>query len=178
MEAWIGLGSNLGEPRGNLREAARRLDQVEGVELKRGSGFYRTAPWGNEDQDDFLNAVAVLDTTLKPLDLLKTLLAIEDQMGRKRPGKQWGPRCIDVDLLTYEDLLLKSPDLELPHPRMHLRAFVLRPLLDLDPDFSIPGIGPAAACMAGLKPQRVEYLGSVDRISPWERVANDQSSIK
>jgi 2-amino-4-hydroxy-6-hydroxymethyldihydropteridine diphosphokinase len=162
MEAWIGLGSNLGKPATQLRAAIQKLEQTEGIELKRCSGFYRTAPWGNEDQDDFLNAVVVLDTTFQPHDLLKALLDIEQQMGRERSGEKWGPRCIDLDLLTYEDLLLKTTDLELPHPRMHLRAFVLQPLLELDPDFSIPGVGPAAACLSSLKQQQVEYIGSAD----------------
>jgi len=162
MEAWIGLGSNLGKPEARLSEAIRKLDEIDGIELKCCSGFYRTASWGNEEQDDFINAVAVLDTTLQPLDLLRTLLTIEDQMGRRRSADRWGPRCIDLDLLTYEDSQLKTPELELPHPRMHLRAFVLQPLLELDPDFSIPGVGPAAACLSSLEPQRVERMGSVD----------------
>ena len=162
MEAWIGLGSNLGKPDALLKTAICHLEQTEGIELKRCSGFYRTAPWGNKDQDDFLNAVVVIDTTLQPRDLLKTLLHIEKQMGRERSGEKWGPRCIDLDLLTYEDLLLKSPELELPHPRMQLRAFVLQPVLELDPDFFIPGIGSAAACLSSLEPQQVEYIGSAD----------------
>jgi 2-amino-4-hydroxy-6-hydroxymethyldihydropteridine diphosphokinase len=162
MEAWIGLGSNLGQPEARLGEAISRLKETEGIQLKRCSGFYRTAPWGNVEQDDFINAVAVLDTTLQPLDLLTALLNIENQMGRTRSADRWGPRCIDLDLLTYEDLQLKSPELELPHPRMQLRAFVLQPVLELDPDFSIPGIGPAAACLASLEPQQLEYIGSAD----------------
>jgi 2-amino-4-hydroxy-6-hydroxymethyldihydropteridine diphosphokinase len=162
MEAWIGLGSNLGFPRAHLREAIHSLEEIEGIELSRCSGFYRTAPWGHEDQDEFINVVAVLDTILQPLDLLTALLDIEDQMGRARSSERWGPRCIDLDLLTYEDLQLKSPDLELPHPRMHLRAFVLQPVLELDPDFAIPGIGPAAESLASLEPQPVEYIGPAE----------------
>ena len=165
MEAWIGLGSNLGNPEAHLREAIFRLDQNESIELKRCSGLYHSSPWGNEDQDDFLNAVVIVETTLQPLELLKTLLVIEDRMGRVRDRERWGPRCIDLHLLTYEDSQLKSQELEIPHPRMHLRAFVLQPLLELDPDFSIPGIGPAAACLSGLEPQQVEYIGSADRQS-------------
>ena len=162
MDAWIGLGSNLGQPETRLNEAICRLKETEGIAVKRCSGFYHTAPWGNEDQNEFLNAVAVLVTTLQPLDLLKTLSAIENQMGRTRHSERWGPRCIDLDLLTYEDLLMKSPELELPHPRMHMRAFVLRPLLELDPEFFIPGIGPAAECLSGLGPQRVDIMESTE----------------
>lgn len=163
MEAWIGLGSNLGKPEARLTAALENLARTEGIEVKRCSGFYRSAPWGFEDQDDFVNAVAVVETTLSPRELMKSLLDMEQQLGRERSEARWGPRCIDLDLLTYEDLQLKSPDLEIPHPRMHMRAFVLRPLLELDPEYSIPGIGPAAACLAGLEPQQVEYMGSVDR---------------
>jgi 2-amino-4-hydroxy-6-hydroxymethyldihydropteridine diphosphokinase len=165
MEAWIGLGSNLGEPDARLREAIRRLKDTDSIELKRCSAFYRTAPWGKEEQDQFLNAVLVIDTALQPQQLLRTLLDVEQQMGRKRSGERWGPRSIDLDLLTYEDLVLKSTGLELPHPRMQLRAFVLHPLLELDPDFYIPGIGPAQACLAGLESQAVERLGPAEPIS-------------
>ena len=162
MEAWIGLGSNLGKPRARLREALSMLDQAKGIELKRCSGFYRSAPWGNEDQDDFINAVTVLDTTLQPGTLLNVLLDMEQQMGRERSADRWGPRCIDLDLLTYEDLQLESPGLQLPHPRMQLRAFVLQPILELDPDFVIPGVGPAKTCLSELEPQHVEYIGSAE----------------
>lgn len=162
MEAWIGLGSNLGNPATQLRTAIQKIDLTEGVQLKRCSGFYRTAPWGHEDQDDFLNAVAIVDTMLQPIELLRALWTIEEQMGRRRSGERWSPRVIDLDLLTYEDLQLKSPELELPHPRMQMRAFVLQPVLELDPDFYIPGIGPAEVCLSGLEPQRVEYIEPTD----------------
>ena len=162
MDAWIGLGSNLDRPRAQLTDAFRRLQTSSGIELKKISGLYRTAPWGKRDQGDFLNAVAVVETGLQPWKLLEVLLHIEEQMGRDRSESRWGPRCIDLDLLTYEDLQMKSPRLVLPHPRMHMRAFVLRPLLELDPEFSIPGIGPAAECLSGLGPQRVEIMGSAD----------------
>jgi len=165
MEAWIGLGSNLGEPEARLREAIRRLEESDSIDLKRCSAFYRTAPWGKEGQDEFLNAVLVIDTILQPQQLLTALLDIEQQMGRERSGERWGPRCIDLDLLTYEDLVLKSPSLELPHPRMQLRAFVLHPVLELDPDFYIPGIGPAQASLAGLESQAVESVGPAGPIS-------------
>jgi 2-amino-4-hydroxy-6-hydroxymethyldihydropteridine diphosphokinase len=138
------------------------LDQAKGIELNRCSGFYRSAPWGNEDQDDFINAVAVLDTILQPGALLNVLLDAEQQMGRERSADRWGPRCIDLDLLTYEDLRLESPGLQLPHPRMQLRAFVLQPILELDPDFVIPGVGPAKTCLSELEPQHVEYIGSAE----------------
>jgi 2-amino-4-hydroxy-6-hydroxymethyldihydropteridine diphosphokinase len=160
MDAWIGLGSNLGNPGGRLKEALQKLEDAAGIELRKISGFYRTAPWGKLDQGDFLNAVAMVETELQPGELLDVLLQIEQQMGRDRSTGRWGPRCIDLDLLTYDDLVMKSPCLEIPHPRMHLRAFVLRPLLELDPDFIIAGKQSAKECLSGLDDQDIEYIGA------------------
>ena len=160
--AWIGLGSNRDEPARQLCSALRHLEAVEGMTLQRTSGFYRTAPWGNTEQDFFINAVAVVETDLEPSTVLDTLLEIESRMGRRRSADRWGPRCIDLDLLTYNDLVLTTPGLELPHPRMHQRVFVLRPLLELDGSFVIPGIGPAAIACAGLDNQEVRWLGTAN----------------
>lgn len=159
MEAWIGLGSNLGKPDCQVTTAIERLSVTPGIEVNRCSSYYQTAPWGMPDQDDFINAVVVLDTRFQPHELLRVLLDIELEMGRERSADQWGPRCIDLDLLTYDDVVLNTQDLNLPHPRMHLRAFVLCPVLELDPDFVIPGIGSAAACLSSLEPQAVECIG-------------------
>ena len=160
MDAWIGLGSNLGNPGVQLQEALAQLEHAAGIELRKISGFYRSAPWGKPDQDDFLNAVAVVETELQAGELLDVLLQIELQMGRDRSAGRWGPRCIDLDLLTYDDLVMKSPKLVIPHPRMHLRAFVLRPLLELDPDFMIAGKRSAKECLSALDDQDIEYIGS------------------
>ncbi|MEE8340342.1 MAG: 2-amino-4-hydroxy-6-hydroxymethyldihydropteridine diphosphokinase [Xanthomonadales bacterium] len=160
MDAWIGLGSNLANPGAQLREALLYLEETAGIELRKISGIYRTAPWGKRDQADFLNAVTMIETELQPGELLDVLLQIEQQMGRDRSVGRWGPRCIDLDLLTYNDLVMKSPRLELPHPRMHLRAFVLRPVLELDPDFMISGKRSAKECLSGLDDQEIEYIGA------------------
>ena len=160
MDAWIGLGSNLGNPRVQLQEALAQLEHAAGIELRKISGFYRTAPWGRPDQDDFLNAVAMVETELQAGELLDVLLQIEQQMGRDRSVGRWGPRCIDLDLLSYDDLVMNSPRLEIPHPRMHLQAFVLRPLLELDPDFMIAGKRSAKECLSALDDQDIEYIGS------------------
>jgi 2-amino-4-hydroxy-6-hydroxymethyldihydropteridine diphosphokinase len=162
MDVWIGLGSNLGNPGAQLGEACRHLKAAPGIEFRKISGLYRSAPWGKSDQNDFLNAVAILETNLQPGELLDVLLQIEQQMGRDRSVSRWGPRCIDLDLLTYDDLLMKSPGLELPHPRMHLRAFVLRPLLELDPDFVITGKRSARKCLSKLDDQEIEYIGTIN----------------
>jgi 2-amino-4-hydroxy-6-hydroxymethyldihydropteridine diphosphokinase len=145
MRAWIGLGGNREDSAALLGEALARLAAAPGVALLRCSAIYRSPPWGVRDQPAFVNAVAELETGLAPADLLRQLLAVESGLGRVRAEtSRWGPRCIDLDLLTYGSLIVQSEELELPHPRMHLRAFVLVPLLELDPAFVIPGRGRAA----------------------------------
>ncbi len=134
--AYVGLGSNLDTPLDQLDTALRRLSQLQGTTLLRVSRFYRTKPWGREDQPDFVNAVAELSTTLPPLDLLDALIGIERAHGRRRI-ERWGPRTLDLDLLLYDSQSLESPRLQLPHPRMHERAFVLAPLADLVPGLHI-----------------------------------------
>jgi 2-amino-4-hydroxy-6-hydroxymethyldihydropteridine diphosphokinase len=141
MTAAIALGSNLpspfGSPADNLREALRRMTSLGRV--KAVSSFHSTAPVGYLDQPQFVNAAALLETTLSPLDLLHGLLAIEQAMGRDRkssPPK--GPRIIDLDLLLYGDLILATPELTLPHPAMHKRAFVLAPLAEIAPTITHP----------------------------------------
>jgi 2-amino-4-hydroxy-6-hydroxymethyldihydropteridine diphosphokinase len=148
VRAWIGLGGNREDSAALLREALARIAAVPGIELLRRSAIYRSPPWGIEDQPDFVNAAAELETALEPGPLLRQLLEIERSLGRVRSEtSRWGPRCIDLDLLTYGDLRLHSDELELPHPCMHLRAFVLVPVLELEPGFVIPGRGPAADCL-------------------------------
>ena len=141
MEAWLGLGANLQHPVRQLQKALSRLDQSEGIEVCRVSSFYRTPPWGDENQDDFVNAVVQVETVLGPLALLHQMQSIENVMGRQRSGHQWGPRIIDIDLLLFGSEVMRSEELEIPHPRMHERAFVLLPLSELDADMEIPGQG-------------------------------------
>lgn len=139
--AAIALGSNLpsrfGDPAANLREALRRLE--DHGQLLATSGFHETDPVGYFDQPRFVNAAALLETRLSPLDLLRGLLAIEHAMGRDRstaPPK--GPRIIDLDFLLYGDLVLADPELTLPHPAMHERRFVLEPLAEIAPHMRHP----------------------------------------
>ena len=141
MKAWLGLGSNQQQPMDQLTEALGRLTETKGIGILRTSSFYRTPPWGDEQQDDFINAVVQIETSLEPLNLLGELKTIENLMGRKRSGRRWGPRLIDIDLLLYGDQQLYMDELEVPHPRMHERAFVLIPLAELDPELDIPGRG-------------------------------------
>jgi 2-amino-4-hydroxy-6-hydroxymethyldihydropteridine diphosphokinase len=142
VTAFLGLGSNLGDRLDNLRRAAELLGATPGVRVMRSSRVYETDPVGGPPQPDFLNAVVEVDTDLSALELLAACLAVEQQMGRDRDRQvRWGPRTIDVDILTYgrEEVRSDAPGLEVPHPRMHERGFVLIPLLELDPDPPLPG---------------------------------------
>ena len=137
-EAYLGLGSNLGDKRAMLTGALARLDATPGIRVTARSRFYRTPPWGDTNQDWFLNAAAALDTTLSPADLLAACLQVERQLGRVRERK-WGPRSIDIDVLAYGQEAVDDPDLVLPHPFVLERAFVLKPLADIAPDLVIGG---------------------------------------
>ncbi len=141
MLAWLGLGSNLNQPEIQLQRALASLQELDEVELIQKSGFYQTPAWGDVEQDDFINGVVQISTDLEPLPLLHRLQSVEDEMGRQRSERKWGPRVIDIDLLLYADRVMSSEDLELPHPRMHERAFVLVPLCELAPALEIPGQG-------------------------------------
>jgi 2-amino-4-hydroxy-6-hydroxymethyldihydropteridine diphosphokinase len=137
VRAFIGLGSNLGDRLANLSDAVGRLARTDGVTVTRVSRIYETAPVG-PPQSDYLNAVAEVRTSLPARVLLEALLAIEADLGRVR-GERWGPRIIDLDLLTYGRDEIDEPGLTVPHPRMHERAFVLVPLLELEADPLLPG---------------------------------------
>jgi len=162
VRAFVGLGGNLGDVPRVVRGAAATLAALPGVTGLRLSSLYRTPAWGRTDQPDFVNAVAMLDTALAPMDLLDALLGIEQDFGRSRseaPGDQWGPRTLDLDLLLYGDAVIALPGLTVPHPRMHQRAFVLVPLLELDADVQIPAVGAAADALAVVDRAGIEALG-------------------
>lgn len=141
-EAWIGLGSNMGDRRASIFEALERMDALEGVNVALVSTLLESKPVDVEDQPDFVNAVARLRTTLKPHVLLESLLAIEETMGRKREGMEpRGPRVIDLDLLLFDNVVMHEDAFQLPHPRMHQRAFVLVPMVELSPELVHPVLG-------------------------------------
>jgi 2-amino-4-hydroxy-6-hydroxymethyldihydropteridine diphosphokinase len=162
MRAWIGLGGNHGESAQLMQLALSIIAKHTEISVVRKSGLYRSPPWGVNGQADYINAVAELDTPLQANELLAALLDIETFLGRERGGLRWGPRCIDLDLLTYQDLMISSVHLDLPHPRMHLRAFVLVPILELEPGFVIPGVGPARLELENLDPREVESVQPLD----------------
>ena len=155
--AYVGLGSNIGEPRRQLTEAIIAMSGLPETRLARHSSFYRTAPIGFADQPEFLNAVAALDTRLAPGALLEGLQGIERRHHRERPFAN-APRTLDLDLLLFGEERIARPGLTVPHPRMHERAFVLQPLLELDPAISIPGKGKASAFLPATSSQKVERI--------------------
>jgi 2-amino-4-hydroxy-6-hydroxymethyldihydropteridine diphosphokinase len=151
--AYVGFGGNLGDPAKTLRAAAAELGRRAG-HLAAASPVYRSDPVGLTDQPPFLNAVAAVDTDLDPDALLDVLLAIEAAHGRVRDVR-WGPRTLDLDLVSFDDVVRDDPRLTLPHPRAHEREFVLRPLCDLAPDLPLAG-RPAREWLAALAAQGVE----------------------
>ena len=153
---FIGIGSNLGSKEENITQALELL-KADGRSLVAAvASLYRTDPVGYTDQDWFLNTVAVLETDLSPGDLLGFLLETENKIGRERTI-HWGPRVIDLDILLYGNLTITSTDLQIPHPRLEERAFVVVPLAELFPDLTLPGGSAASNLAAQLsKNQRVE----------------------
>jgi 2-amino-4-hydroxy-6-hydroxymethyldihydropteridine diphosphokinase len=155
--AYVGIGSNLEDPRRNVEQALEELKSLERTTLLRHSSLYRSAPIGYSEQPQFVNAVAALETALAPERLLDELQAIEARHGRRRSFAN-APRTLDLDLLLYGKQTIRLPRLTVPHPRMHERAFVLRPLLELDPQAEIPGKGNAAELLAGCSTQDVQRI--------------------
>jgi 2-amino-4-hydroxy-6-hydroxymethyldihydropteridine diphosphokinase len=147
---YMAFGANLGDREGTIRIALARLAEHDDIQVLRVSALRETDPVGYEDQPRFLNGVALLETILGPRELLEVLLGVERDLGRTRHGPRFGPRTIDLDLLLYGDEVVDEPGLEVPHPRMTERAFVLEPLAELDPDLVIPGRGPVRDFLAGL----------------------------
>lgn len=131
--AYVAFGSNIGDARQNIKDAASALARVPGVRVVKLSGFYETKPWGYESQQNFVNACARLDVEINPFTLLGACLGTEAGLGRVRHIKN-GPRIIDIDLLLYEDQSIETKELILPHPRMNERDFVLVPLRDVADD--------------------------------------------
>lgn len=156
MIAYIGIGANLGDALANVDDALARLGALPSTRLLASSPRYRTAPIDSSG-DDYINAVARIDTALGPHELLDALQSIEQAHGRERPYRN-APRTLDLDVLLYGDQLIDTPNLQVPHPRMLERAFVLVPLLEIAPDVAVPGAGPAqqfAAAVAGQQITRI-----------------------
>ncbi len=152
--AYIGIGSNQGDAHAHVLQAFDGLAQLPSTRLEGRSAFYRSAPIDAPGQGDYVNAAAGVDTELSAAQLLAVLQDLELRHGRERPTPN-APRTLDLDLLLYGDMVLQSAMLTLPHPRMHRRAFVLLPLLDLDPRLEVPGRGTARELLARCAGQRI-----------------------
>jgi 2-amino-4-hydroxy-6-hydroxymethyldihydropteridine diphosphokinase len=149
--AYVGLGANLGVREASIVEAGRLLSAHPDVTVVATATLRETEPWGPVPQPSYLNTALALETELSPNALLEVLLGIERQLGRERTGEErYGPRVIDLDLLLYDSVVLDVPGLELPHPRLHERAFALEPLFELAPDLVVPGRGRVDELLAGL----------------------------
>lgn len=157
IRAYVALGSNLGNPVQTLEDAIDAMAALRGSLLKAISSLYRTAPVGLKHQPDFINAVVAVDTRLGPRELLDELFALEARFGRERSVKN-APRTLDLDLLLHGDTVLDDPELTLPHPRMHERAFVLAPLAEVAPNLMVPGRGSVADLLAACAGQRIHPL--------------------
>ena len=158
--ACVGLGANLGDAQATLRAAINVLAVLPQTRLLAASRLYRTPAWGNEAQPDFINAAVALETDLPAPVLLEQLLATEKQFGRVRQeGQQWGPRTLDLDLLLYGEQVIDLPQLQVPHPYLHQRAFALLPLAEVAADACIPGHGTVRDVLVGMKTCDITPIG-------------------
>jgi 2-amino-4-hydroxy-6-hydroxymethyldihydropteridine diphosphokinase len=155
--AYVALGSNLQQPQVQVSQALKALGDLPQTRVTRRSSLYRTAPVGYDDQPDFINAVAEVETALAPIDLLRALLALEDRHGRERPFPN-APRILDLDLLLYDDVVMQTPELTLPHPRMQDRGFVMLPLAEIAPALQIGAYGTTQVLADACADQGVERL--------------------
>jgi 2-amino-4-hydroxy-6-hydroxymethyldihydropteridine diphosphokinase len=160
--AYVALGSNLQRPQVQVTQALAALERLPQTRVTKRSSLYRTAPVGYDDQPDFINAVAEIETALTPISLLRALLALEDSHGRERPFPN-APRVLDLDLLLYDDIVMQSTELTLPHPRMHERGFVMLPLAEIAPALPIGPYGLARDLAADCGDQGVERIAGQDR---------------
>lgn len=162
-QAWIGLGSNLAHPAQQVRTALQALADLPQTRLLHASSLWHSSAWGGVEQPDFINAVALLHTCLKPLELLDELQAIEHRHQRQRL-QHWGPRTLDLDMLLYDQQQIRHPRLILPHPYLHQRAFVLLPMAEIDPQLNLPGLGSISQLLSRLnaEPDSCRKLTTTD----------------
>ena len=174
--AWISIGSNLGLPEAQVRQALRALAAIPESTLLWQSHLYRTAPVGGVPQPAFINAVARLQTALQPRALLSHLQTLEAAAGRRRAEEiYWGPRVLDLDLLSYGTTHSTDPELTLPHPRLHERAFVLVPLAEFDPELIIPGCGRIADHLSAVAGQSITRISGNIQETPARNTRSAQA---
>ena len=155
--AFVAIGSNLQDPVRQVNQAFELLKQLPETRVIKSSALYRTAPVGYENQPDFINAVVEVSTQLAPLDLMRALLQAEAEQGRERPFPN-APRVLDLDLLLYDDCVMNTPELTLPHPGMYERGFVLMPLTEIAPDLQIAGKGAVTTLLAACADKDIKKL--------------------
>lgn len=155
MISYLSLGSNQGDKKANLEKALDLLKRIPEIQLLKVSSYYETEPWGGVEQDSFINIAVEIETSMNPHELLTKCQEIEYIIGRKR-SIHWGPRTIDIDILTYQDQKIKTEKLTIPHPYMEEREFVLAPLREISPDLILP---------SGLAIQEKEGQGKIKKIS-------------
>lgn len=170
VTAYVGLGSNLDNPAAQIAAAIDMLAALPDATLRAVSSFYRNPPMGPQDQPDYVNAVVALDTCLTPRALLDAMQAIERAQGRDRSGLRWGARTIDLDLLVYGDTVLDEDHLQVPHPGIAERAFVLVPLAEIAPQISIPGHGLLSTLLAAV--DRVSVVPMPISSRPMPRISS------
>ncbi|MGB5306162.1 MAG: 2-amino-4-hydroxy-6-hydroxymethyldihydropteridine diphosphokinase [Gammaproteobacteria bacterium] len=158
MRVYIGVGSNLGDPVNQVKDAIEELEMLPDSILLDKSSLYSSKPMGPADQPDYVNAVVALDTLLSAENLLQALIRIEDQTGRERAGEKWGPRTLDLDLLLYGKNTINKPDLTVPHPGMHERDFVIMPLAEIAGNITIPGRGQLSALISKCESHNLKKL--------------------
>ncbi len=157
-QAFVALGANLGEPVAALKRALAAIAEIEGTRVVSASSFYSTAPIDSSGPD-YVNAVCEVATTLEPSALLHALQRIENDNGRVRPaGVHNAPRTLDLDVLLFDGQTIQTPELTVPHPRMHLRAFVLVPLVEIAPEVEIPGLGKARNYLTSVADQEISKI--------------------
>nr|WP_235281860.1 2-amino-4-hydroxy-6-hydroxymethyldihydropteridine diphosphokinase [Methyloterricola oryzae] len=162
VTAYIGLGSNLEHPEDQLRSARKAIAALAGLRELSISSLYRSAPMGPSDQPDYVNAVMAVSTTLEPLQLLDALQAIEQAQGRVRSGERWGPRTLDLDLLLYGEQNIDLPRLNVPHPGLAQREFVLYPLAEIaPPQLNVPGHGALGDLLKQCPDRGIRVIGRV-----------------
>jgi 2-amino-4-hydroxy-6-hydroxymethyldihydropteridine diphosphokinase len=155
-KVFLGLGGNVGDAKQTLKDAIICLAQNPHIEVTSRSCYYKSEPI-NASGDDFVNSVISITTSLDPLTLLKVCQSVEDTFGRERPFPN-APRTIDIDILTYDQLDHNQPELTIPHPRMVERLFVLLPLLEIEPEIALQGVGPLKDLVKSLTSQRIEKI--------------------
>ena len=162
MLAYIGLGSNLGDPEKQVLHAVQTLGKLPEIQLLNRSSLYRSSPMGMAEQPDFVNAVAKISTDLYPMELLAILQEIEQQHQRVRTAQRWGPRTLDLDILLYGDLQMHTKELQIPHPGIGEREFVLIPLQEMEEDLMIPGKGSLRELIGKLPEYQLTRIATPD----------------